>query len=74
MQIIYQKNVEGIRWVKVGPFKQIAYYPLADVPVEEIDGYEFPHDHIPELLQKMDRIMPNYFIGCDVSPCLFELH
>jgi len=66
----------GIRWVKVGHFNQIAYYPLADASVEEIAHYEFPHEHIPELLQNMDRIMSlkdNYFIGCDVSPCLFEL-
>jgi len=80
--IVHQNDGEshtdpwGIRWVKVGPFNQIAYYPLADASVEEIDGYVFPYDHVQELLQNMDRIMPlkdNYFISCDVSPCLFEL-
>ena len=65
----------GIRWVKVGPFNQIAYYPLEDSSVEEIAGYRFPYDRIPELLQNMNPVVAQkdtYFIGCDVSPCLFE--
>ena len=66
----------GIRWVKVGPFNQIAHYPLADATVEEISDYRFPADRIQELLQNMNPVVAlkdDYFIGCDVSPCLFEL-
>ena len=65
----------GIKWVKVGPFNQIAHYPLADLSVEEISAYQFPYDRIPELLQSMNPVIAlkdEYFIGCDVSPCLFE--
>lgn len=65
----------GIKWVKVGPFNQIAHYPLADSSDEEIFGYQFPYQRIPELLQSMDPVITlkdEYFIGCDVSPCLFE--
>ena len=66
----------GIRWVKVGPFNQIARYPLADVTEKEMYEYTFPYTHIPELLQNMNPVVAvkdDYFIGCDVSPCLFEL-
>ena len=66
----------GIKWVKVGPFNQIKHYPLADVSDEEIANYRFPDEKIPELLQNMEPVIAQkdeYFIGCDVSPCLFEL-
>ena len=66
----------GIRWVKVGPFNQIAHYPLAEATDEKISGYTFPYNRIPELLQNMIPVIAlkeTYFIGCDVSPCLFEL-
>ena len=66
----------GVEWVKIGPFNQIKHYPLADLPDEEIFNYRFPFDKIPELLQNMNPILAvknDYFIGCDVSPCLFEL-
>jgi uroporphyrinogen decarboxylase len=66
----------GIEWVKDGPFNQIKHYPLADLPEEEILKYKFPFNSIPELLKNMDPVMAlqkEYFIGCDVSPCLFEI-
>jgi len=66
----------GIKWVKEGPFNQISQYPLSDVPDKEIFKYKFPVDKIPELLQNMkpvEAMREEYFIGCDVSPCLFEL-
>ena len=66
----------GIKWVKVGPFNQIVHYPLADLTETEIADYQFPYDRIPELLQSMNPVIAlkdEYFIGCDVSPCLFEL-
>lgn len=66
----------GIRWVKEGPFNQIARYPLANMPDKEVFNYRFPYDKIPELLQNMNPVVAmkeDYFIGSDVSPCLFEL-
>jgi len=66
----------GIKWKKVGPFNQIEHYPLADLSDEEILNYQFPNEKIPELLQSMEPVIARkdkYFIGCDVSPCLFEL-
>ena len=79
--IVHQHDGEGhtdqwgIKWVKVGSFNQIEHYPLADKSDEEISGYKFPYDRIPELLQSMYPVVTlkdAYFIGCDVSPCLFE--
>ena len=66
----------GIEWVKIGPFNQISHYPLADLSDDEILVYQFPFDKIPQLLKNMDPVIAlkdDYFIGCDVSPCLFEL-
>jgi uroporphyrinogen decarboxylase len=66
----------GIKWVKEGPFNQIARYPLENLSGEDILRYKFPYDGIPGLLQNMGPVMDmkdNYFVGCDVSPCLFEL-
>ena len=66
----------GVKWVKQGAFNQIEHYPLADLSNEEMLNYKFPFDKIPELLQNMNPVIAakdEYFIGCDVSPCLFEL-
>lgn len=65
----------GIQWGRYGGFNQIVHYPLEGKGEEECRAYEFPHDHIPELLHNMDELADfreNYFIGCDVSPCIFE--
>jgi len=80
--IVHQNDGEthvddwGIEWIKQGPFNQIKFYPLQNAGTDEIMGYEFPHHQIDHLLQNMVPIMAqadNYFIGCDVSPCLFEM-
>ncbi len=66
----------GIRWVKEGPFNQIGRFPLAGASHEELLAYQFPNDHQEELLSQMKRILPyagEYFIGCDVSPNVFEM-
>ena len=66
----------GVEWVKVGPFNQISHYPLKDATEAEIRRTDYPYEHTDELLANMDRILPladRYFIGCDVSPCLFEM-
>ena len=39
--------------------------------------YRFPHDHQEELLAKMEPVAAQadeYFIGCDVSPNVFEMY
>ena len=66
----------GIRWVKQGPFNQIAHSPLAAADEDEALRYEYPYGHLDELLANMDPIVArgeDMFIGCDVSPCVFEM-
>ena len=67
----------GIKWVKEGPYNQIALFPLANRPVNELSQYRFPHDHKEELLAKMAPVAAQageYFIGCDISPNVFEMY
>ena len=66
----------GITWVKEGPFNQVLRSPLADAHESALQQYTFPHHAIETLLGSMNPLIPmarDYFIGCDVSPCLFEL-
>jgi uroporphyrinogen decarboxylase len=66
----------GIEWIKQGPFNQIKTYPLLNAAKEEILQYRFPYGRIELLLKNMEPVMAqaeNFFIGCDVSPCLFEM-
>jgi len=67
----------GIRWVKEGPYNQIAHFPLAGCSPEEVLRYRMPAEHAEELLGRMLPIVASgkdYFIGCDVSPCVFEMY
>jgi uroporphyrinogen decarboxylase len=67
----------GIRWVKQYFFNQISHFPLAGVGPEQVRAYRFPEAHIPDLLHQMDTIAAqrgDFFIGCDVSPCAFEMY
>ena len=67
----------GIKWVKEGPYNQIASFPLAHSSAEELRGYQFPHDHREELLARMEPVAAcadEYFIGCDISPNVFEMY
>ena len=67
----------GIRWVKEGPFNQIADFPLAGANGSELRAYSFPVDHTEELLARMLPVAAKakeFFIGCDVSPCVFEMY
>jgi uroporphyrinogen decarboxylase len=69
-------DVWGITWVKEGSFNQILRSPLARADESDLRQYTFPHRAIDTLLGSMDALMPHareYFIGCDISPCLFEL-
>ncbi len=66
----------GIKWVKEGPFNQIVQSPLQDADEDVIWRYPYPHAHIENLLANMTPIMAaseQFFIGCDVSPCLLEM-
>lgn len=67
----------GIRWKKEGPFNQIVQAPLAGKSRDEVLAYPFPHAHLEELLHPMQGVVnrrDNFFIGCDVSPCIFEMY
>lgn len=67
----------GIKWVKEGPYNQIAHFPLANATYEEMWAYQFPTDRIEFLLSRMEPVAASaeeYFIGCDVSPNVFEMY
>jgi uroporphyrinogen decarboxylase len=66
----------GITWVKEGPFNQILRSPLEKADEEVCRAYTMPRHAIPSLLDNMSallRSVADEFVGCDVSPCLFEL-
>lgn len=66
----------GIEWIKEGAFNQINFSPLQDVSEEEIRAFQHPVHKMEELMANMDPLLPyaqEYFIGCDISPCLFEM-
>ena len=67
----------GIRWVKEGAFNQPIGFPLAGASREEVLAYRFPTDETDFLLHRMDPLLEEknrFFIGCDVSPCAFEMY
>lgn len=67
----------GITWRREGEFNQITSAPLADVDRETCLAYEFPWKHLDNLLAQMTPVVNNArnrFIGCDVSPCVFEMY
>lgn len=69
-------DVWGITWVKEGPFNQVLRSPLAEADDHGLMSYGFPATSIETLLHPMDALLPyaeEWFIGCDVSPCQFEL-
>lgn len=67
----------GIRWEKDGEFNQIRHFPLAKRSREEVLDYRFPLEHQEDLLNQMSPLLPSaneYYIGVDVSPCVFEMY
>ncbi len=67
----------GIKWVKQYFFNQIEGFPLINATPDEILAYKFPYAHLDDLLSQMDAVVPfakDTFIGCDVSPCAFEMY
>lgn len=67
----------GIHWVKEGPYNQIAHFPLAGASAEQVLDYRFPEAYQEQLLARMEPLAgfaDEYFIGCDVSPNVFEMY
>lgn len=66
----------GIEWIKADEFNQIKNYPLKNVTRVEILKYQYPYDKTDKLLNLMQSVLKykkDYFIGCDISPSLFEM-
>ena len=67
----------GITWVQSYGFNQIGHYPLAEATPEEMLAYTFPTAHIEEYMRHMAPLAAgdhDYFLGCDISPCAFEMY
>jgi uroporphyrinogen decarboxylase len=67
----------GITWEKRHGFNQILKYPLAGASREQVLAYRFPSERKEDLLALMEPVLSNrrdFFIGCDVSPCVFEMY
>ena len=81
--IVHEQNGEshtdfwGIKWTKEGAFNQISYSPLENSNESQISDYEFPYKMTGKLLEQMQPVIEHkkdFFIGCDVSPCVFEMY
>ena len=67
----------GITWVRGYGFNQISHYPLAGATRQEILDYSFPTQHIEKYMGQMESLVASsadYFLGCDISPCAFEMY
>ncbi|MEW5816180.1 MAG: uroporphyrinogen decarboxylase family protein [Spirochaetota bacterium] len=67
----------GIVWEYKHSFNQIKEYPFGQATIEEVLAYHFPYDKIDTFMKPMADITANskgYFLGCDVSPCAFEMY
>ena len=70
-------DVWGVKWTRQQGFNQITGFPLSNASPAGVLEYQFPTEHMPELLCQMLPVVEfqqNYFIGCDVSPCVFEMY
>jgi uroporphyrinogen decarboxylase len=73
----YHIDEWGIEWTRIEGFNQITRYPLAEASYTELENYNFPENKIKSLIKPMIAVnekKDNYFIGCDVSPCAFEMY
>ena len=67
----------GVQWVKQYGFNQIEKFPLAGATRDEVLAYRFPYERCEQLLALMNPVLEerrDFFIGCDVSPCIFEMY
>ena len=70
-------DIWGVQWTLQYGFNQITGFPLERASREEVLRYQFPIDHLEELMRLMLPVMAHqkdYFIGCDVSPCVYEMY
>jgi uroporphyrinogen decarboxylase len=81
--IVHERDGEShvddwqIEWTRSNGFNQISKYPLEGADEGRLLGYEFPFDRVDSLVDLMKPLMElkdDYFIGCDVSPCVFEMY
>ena len=81
--IVHERDGEShvddwqIEWTRSNGFNQISKYPLEDAGAGRLLEYEFPFDRVDSLVDLMKPLMElkdDYFIGCDVSPCVFEMY
>lgn len=73
----YHTDLWGITWRREGEFNQIISSPLANADRDACLDYEFPWQHVESLLNLMEPVIAravDYYIGCDVSPCIFEMY
>jgi uroporphyrinogen decarboxylase len=73
----WHRDFWGIKWVKEGAFNQPAEFPLAGASEPQMSAYRFPEAQLDFLLARMDPLMARgaeLFLGCDVSPCAFEMY
>ena len=75
----WHRDFWGIKWEKQGAFNQPVEFPLAAASEELALSYPFPYDRFEVLLANMEPLVrrsgrEDYFLGCDVSPCAFEMY
>ena len=66
-----------ITWTRFGDFNQIMTYPLLTATDSELASWSFPYAAVNELMAPMmplERVNDTYFIGCDISPNVFEMY
>jgi uroporphyrinogen decarboxylase len=69
-------DVWGIEWVREGAFNQIRRSPLEHVDEAAARDYVYPYGNTEELFSSMAPVVAmarQYFVGCDISPCLLEM-
>jgi uroporphyrinogen decarboxylase len=67
----------GIVWEREFGFNQIAHYPLQKASQDEVLAYQFPFEQMERLFAPMNALVganDEYFLGCDVSPCVYEMY
>ncbi|HOV65071.1 MAG TPA: uroporphyrinogen decarboxylase family protein [Spirochaetia bacterium] len=58
-------------------FNQITQSPFEGSDIEEFARYAFPYQYVDTLMAPMESLARHpeeFFLGCDVSPCAFEMY
>jgi uroporphyrinogen decarboxylase len=67
----------GIHWQKRYGFNQIVRHPLKGVSPEAVLRFRFPDPTVHDFMKPMSAVTESsegYYLGCDVSPCGFEMY